>query len=246
MFKDYFSQQANLYARFRPSYPRRLGAQLRRLAPGTGLAVDCGCGSGQLSVLLTEYFEEVVGIDPSAEQIRNAFSHDRVRYVVAPAESTGLAANSADLIVAAQSAHWFDLPAFLRETARIAKPGALLALVGYGLPSVSPEIDDLIRELHDDILGPYWPPERAIVVAGYTQLQVPYPEIVSPPLAITVTWSRIAFCGYIQTWSALNQVRDAQGGTRFMAWETRLGHLWPDGIERRVTWPLVVRQFRLP
>src|SRR5207249_12232626 len=46
-FEDHFSEIAAAYAAHRPSYPAALVDFLARLAPGTRLAWDAGCGSGQ-------------------------------------------------------------------------------------------------------------------------------------------------------------------------------------------------------
>ena len=59
-------------------------------------------------------------------------------YRVAPAEASGLDDASCDLVVAAQAAHWFDLPRYWAEVARVLKPGGLAALVGYGLLRIDP------------------------------------------------------------------------------------------------------------
>ncbi|MBF3045820.1 methyltransferase domain-containing protein, partial [Pseudomonas aeruginosa] len=67
-FKDHFSTGSANYAAHRPTYPARLVDELAALCPGTRLALDCGCGTGQLTVLLAERFERVVGTDASAAQ----------------------------------------------------------------------------------------------------------------------------------------------------------------------------------
>ena len=111
-FKDHFSERSADYAANRPTYPPQLAGFLAEHSPGRTLALDCGCGTGQLSVQLAEHFAEVVATDASAAQIAAATPHPRVRYRVAPADASGLEPVSADLIVAAQAAHWFDLDAF--------------------------------------------------------------------------------------------------------------------------------------
>src|SRR2546425_2341275 len=97
------------------------------------LAWDAGCGSGQLSVLLAERFARVIATDASPEQIAQATPHRKVAYAVAPAEASGLPPRAADLAVAAQAAHWFDLAAYYAEVRRGGRPGAGVGLVGYGL-----------------------------------------------------------------------------------------------------------------
>ena len=47
-FKDHFSTRSAEYAAYRPTYPRALVDFLADAAPDTELALDCGCGTGQL------------------------------------------------------------------------------------------------------------------------------------------------------------------------------------------------------
>jgi SAM-dependent methyltransferase len=91
--RNWFEQDGRAYARFRPEYPQRLASFLAAAAPDHRLAVDVGCGNGQLTQLLAPYFDKVVGIDPSADQIANAIPNERIDYRCAPARrarSTGV------------------------------------------------------------------------------------------------------------------------------------------------------------
>jgi SAM-dependent methyltransferase len=58
-----------------------------------------------------------------------AAPHPKVEWVDGTAEATGLAAHSLDLVLCAQSFHWFRQPDALREFARILRPDGRLALV---------------------------------------------------------------------------------------------------------------------
>ncbi len=49
---------------------------------------------------LARLFGAVFAVDPGREQIRNAIPHERVDYRVAPAEETGIADRSVDLVTA--------------------------------------------------------------------------------------------------------------------------------------------------
>ncbi|WP_238147079.1 class I SAM-dependent methyltransferase [Rhizorhabdus dicambivorans] len=122
-FKDHFSSHAAAYAAYRPTYPPELTAWLASTTADRGLALDVGCGSGQLTLQLTAHFDRVVATDPSAQQIANAVQHPRIDYRVAPAERSDLPDGAADLLTAAQAAHWFDLRAFFAEARRTLKPG---------------------------------------------------------------------------------------------------------------------------
>jgi len=183
-FKDHFSGHADDYRAFRPLYPAALIDLLADAAPAHNLAWDVGCGNGQLSGDLATRFARVVATDASATQIAGAVPRDGVEYRAAPAERSGLPDSCADLIVAAQAAHWFDLPAFYEEAKRVGRPGAALALVSYGVLTAEGDLGPLLRGFHDDALGRWWPPERAHVDAGYRSLPFPVPERPVPALAM--------------------------------------------------------------
>ncbi len=241
-FKDLFSGHAADYAGYRPRYPAHLAAALAERAGGRALAVDCGCGSGQLSVVLAEQFERVVAVDASAAQIASALAHPRITYVVAPAERTGLPDRCADLVAAAQAAHWFDLPAFWAEVDRVARPGGLVVLVDYGLPRVAAGVDALVAEFHDATLGPYWPPERWIVLDGYAGIEFPYAELPAPELEMTAAWSLHQFVRYLSTWSAVKAMERATGRSPLPELAGRLSALWGDAeAVCTVRWPLRLR-----
>ena len=245
-FKDHFSGHSADYAAHRPAYPEALADYLAGLAPARGLALDCGCGSGQLSRLLGDRFERVVATDASAAQIAKAEPHPRVDYRVAPAEASGLGDGSVDLVTAAQAAHWFDLDAFYREVRRVAHPRAVVALISYGMAHVAPEIDCVVRHLHDAILEPYWPPERSHVADGDRSLAFPFDEFEAPDFAIVVEWRLGDLLAYLDTWSAVRRMATAVGPGPFEAFAARLSEVWDDpATPHRVTWPLALRVGRL-
>lgn len=245
-FKDHFSAGAALYAVHRPGYPRQLADFLAGLSPGCDLALDCGCGSGQLSVLLAERFARVIATDASAEQIAHAVAHPRVRYRCAPAERSGLADASCDLVAAAQAAHWFDLDAFYAEVRRIARPGGGLALISYGLIEIEGEVGALVHRFYGQILGPYWPAERRLVDDGYRSLPFPFREVTPPAMALSASWTLPQLKGYIATWSALAPLRRALGDAPGEAFFAALAAAWgaPE-TARDVRWPLAIRAGRL-
>jgi len=241
-FKDHFSNKAAAYAAHRPTYPPALAEFLAEISPGRDCAWDCGCGSGQLSVLLAPHFARVIGTDASAQQIRKAKAHPRVSYMCAPAEESGLPAHSCDVIVAAQAAHWFDLDRFYQEVRRVGRPGAAIALISYGIFRIDSVIDPVIARFYTGTLGPYWPPERRHVEEGYRSLAFPFPELAPPAFAIAVDWNFIDLLGYITTWSAVAALERAGGGAAFAAFREELGRAWghPE-TKRTVRWPIALR-----
>src|SRR5690625_8046993 len=94
---------------------------------------DVGCGNGQASVALAAHFDRVIATDISDKQLRHAITHERVEYIQAPAEASPLEGGTADLIVAAQSAHWFNHTACYGEVRWVASPGPVITLNSYAL-----------------------------------------------------------------------------------------------------------------
>lgn len=245
-FKDHFSGHAGDYRAFRPLYPAALIDVLADAAPAHGLAWDVGCGNGQLSGDLAPRFARIVATDASATQVASAVPHDRVEYRAAPAERSSLPDACADLIVAAQAAHWFDLPAFYAEAQRVARPGAALALVSYGVLAADGDVGPLLRAFHDKTLGRWWPPERHHVENGYASLPFPVPERPVPPLAMAMPWTLAQVIGYLGTWSALKAAVKATGSDPLAAFAPTLAQAWGDPDATRVIrWPLAVRLGRL-
>jgi SAM-dependent methyltransferase len=242
---DHFSSVAATYAAFRPSYPPALVDALADAAPRREVAWDVGCGTGQLSIGLAARFERVIATDLSPKLLAAATRHPRVEYRAAPAEASGLATASADLIVAAQAAHWFDMPRFTAECERVGRPGALVALIAYGNLEVAGEAKREIDHYHHATVGAYWPSGREHVENGYRDLVLPWTSVAAPAIAMTATWSRDELAGYISSWSATARYIERHGREAFEALCARLSSTWPDHERREVRWPLVLKMARL-
>jgi SAM-dependent methyltransferase len=244
-FKDLFSLQAADYARFRPVYPPELYAWLAAEAPARRLAVDVGTGNGQAAVALAAHFERVIGVEPSDGQRAAATAAARVEYRRGAAEATGVDPASADLLTAAQAFHWFRQDAFFAEVRRVVRPGGRLAFWCYGLTTITPEIDAAVLHYYEDLLGPFWEPERKLVERGYRGVAVPFDEIPAPSFVMTLAWSLDRLLGYLGTWSPRKPYLARHGQDPLELALPRLRAAWGDAGERPVSWPLSVRAFRL-
>lgn len=245
-FKDHFSQKSATYAARRPTYPSALIDYLADLAPGTVLALDTGCGTGQLSTLLARRFDRVIATDASAAQVASAEPASGVEYRVAPAEASGLEPGSVDLVTVAQAAHWFDLDPFYAEVRRVARPGGVVALITYGVLAIDERIDPVFGDFYRNVVGPYWPPERRHVEEGYRTLPFPFAETSAPPLAIDVAWDLDGLVGYIDTWSAVRRAERALGRSPVPAARAALARVWGEpGTRRTVRFPLSLRVGRV-
>jgi SAM-dependent methyltransferase len=130
-----FSNLAGDYMLYRPSYPEEAWcwiAQRTGLRP-QAVACDLGSGTGIATRALLERCARVYAVEPNAEMRAAA---ERTLEGVAgfvsvagSAEATALAEQSIDLVVAAQSFHWFPVEPTRQELRRILKPGGYLALI---------------------------------------------------------------------------------------------------------------------
>ena len=241
-FKDHFSSASERYAAYRPDYPTALFAWLAGQCAEQAFAWDCGTGSGQAARGLAPHFRRVVATDASGEQIRHAAPHPRVDYRVAPAEASGLADSSVDLVTVAQAAHWFDLARFLAEAARVLKPSGMIALWGYGRMVLPGEMDAPLERFYAETVGPYWPPERALIDDAYRSLDFPFTEIQPPPFSIEVEWTLLRLLDYLSTWSSVKRCRAMQGCDPLPALMAELAPAWGDPeMARRLQWPLFMR-----
>lgn len=245
-FKDHFSSASDRYAAYRPDYPAALFAWLAGLCAERELAWDCATGSGQAALGLAPHFRRVVATDASAEQVRHAVPHPLIDYRVAPAEASGLADHSVDLVTVAQAAHWFDLPRFYTEAARVLKPGGAIAAWGYGRMLLPDEMDALFQRFYAETVGPYWPPERTLIDDAYRSLDFPFAEIEAPAFAIEVEWTLPRLMDYLSTWSAVKRYQAARGRDPLPALLAELRSLWGDPeAARALQWPLFLRAGRV-
>lgn len=126
-----FSDRAQDYARYRPSYrPEAIDRILADLPPVEQLAIaDIGAGTGISSRLFADRGARVWAIEPNAAMRQAAVPHPLVSFQGGTAEQTQLADQSVDLVVCCQSFHWFDKPIALAEFHRILKPGGRVGLM---------------------------------------------------------------------------------------------------------------------
>jgi ubiquinone/menaquinone biosynthesis C-methylase UbiE len=133
---DPFARQARQYVLSRPNYPIELVKRVTKLVSegGAGRCLDVGCGSGQLTVQLAEHFKEVVGVDRSEPQLKNALKHPRVKYfrVEDAVDLSRFPDATFDCLTVAQTLHWLPIEPALKEFHRVLKPGGGFAALGYG------------------------------------------------------------------------------------------------------------------
>lgn len=201
-WKDNFSSQAKTYAQYRPTYPPELYESFLPYVKNKSLAWDCACGNGQVAQVLVDSFDQVIATDASQAQIEQAPIHPNISYRMTPAEHSGLEDHSVDLITVAQAMHWFQFEDFYKETKRVASKEAVIAIWGYGLLKINPEIDAIIQKLYANILGNYWDIERKHIDEAYQSIPFPFDEILLPKFQIIREWDLEMLLGYFNSWSS--------------------------------------------
>ncbi len=129
-----FSTRVENYIRYRPGYPETLPPLLEAhssLVPGDVL-VDLGSGTGKLTELLLKRGYAVYAIEPNGpmrEAAARLIADPDCTMIDGTAEATGLPDACADVAVAAQAFHWFDLEPTRAELDRVLRPrGRVVAI----------------------------------------------------------------------------------------------------------------------
>ncbi|PSR75850.1 S-adenosyl-L-methionine-dependent methyltransferase [Coniella lustricola] len=202
-FRSYSTQDATQYAQFRQRYSEALYQSILAYhcspaAPDTKLdtVVDIGCGPGIATFKLAEYFNSVLGLDPSEAMIDAARTQlaeknskkASIRFEVSTAEdidATLVPDGSVDVITAATCAHWFDMTRFWPTAARILKPGGTVALwcsksskAHHSVPNAA-KINAALEDLENKELRPFFEPGNLLSRDLYASIGLPW--TISPP-----------------------------------------------------------------
>ncbi|MCY7350127.1 MAG: class I SAM-dependent methyltransferase [Cytophagaceae bacterium] len=239
--KDLFSTQAETYARYRPTYPPELYDFVLGQVSGREAAWDCATGNGQVALELAKQFDRVEATDLSEKQLEQAVRRENIHYQVAKAENTPFSEQSFDLITVGQALHWLNPESFHREVARVLKPGGVLAVWGYELMSLTPQIDERVLHFYRNIIGSYWNPERRLLEERYASVPFPYREIACPDFQMVKRWTLDELAGYLNSWSSVNKFQRQHGYSPVGDFIEGLRPYWPGEQALTVTFPVFMR-----
>ena len=127
-----FQSKAQSYVNYRPAYPSAVVDLVCSLTP-TPIVADIGSGTGKFSALCVDRVKRLYAVEPNAQmrQAAEELLSGKVNYnaIAAVAEQTTLEDASVDIIIAAESYHWFDNDATKAEFRRILRPGGYVFLL---------------------------------------------------------------------------------------------------------------------
>ncbi len=243
--KDFYSYSSDNYAKYRPTYPQEIYDFLYPLLKDKNKAWDCGTGTGQVARELSKEFEIVEATDISQSLLDKAYPANNIRYSNQPAESTNFANNTFDLITVAQAVHWFDVDLFNTEVQRVGKPNSIIALIGYELIKVSPQVDEVILDFSKNLLGPFWDTARIHLEQRYQFIPFPFREFETPDIYNIKLWRLEDLIGYLNTWSPVKSFVKAENSNPVDKIKKDLSKAWGNTEFKKVSFPLIFKVGRV-
>jgi SAM-dependent methyltransferase len=154
-----YAGAASHYRLGRMPYPPALADTLRDALglDGTGRLLDLGCGTGAVTVPLAPLFAEAVAVDADEAMVAEARAAAEeagvgdVRWLVSRAEDVPDDVGTFDVVVVAQSFHWFDRPRVAAWVHRRLVPGGALVHVQATTHRGEPSGDGRPAPPHDEV-----------------------------------------------------------------------------------------------
>ena len=239
--KDHFSNQAELYALYRPNYPQELYDYINNKLEIKDLAWDVATGNGQIAFELAKSFKQVFATDISEKQLEQAVQVNNITYSLESAEKCSLPNSSCDLVIVGQAIHWFDFYQFYEEVKRVLKPNGLIILVGYGFHYIDEDIDPISNHFYRNILDGYWEPERRYIDEAYENIPFPFAEIEKPSIKIELPYNLEQYIGYLNTWSATQKFIRVNRSNPVDLIRKKLDRVWKNDESKTVKFPVLMK-----
>lgn len=206
--KDYgeelFKGTAWYYSRYRPVYPSTLIRFLvdKFQLDGEGRLIDLGCGSGQLALRFTDWFEHIIGVDTEPEMLEEAerltteYRAGNMQWIQARAEDIAPGWGDFRLATIAKAFHWMDRDKVLDQLHANLSSNGGIAIIDHYNPDYEPQAWQLkVNEIVRRWLGN----ERRAGNSTYTPPQEKYEDILSRSKFIRVENHRLP--AYTYDWT---------------------------------------------
>lgn len=106
----------------------------------TGL--DLGCGTGQSSIALTSYCQEVIGLELSKHMLKKSITHDKVKYHLFNGIDLDFSNDIFDIITFAGSLYYAKSQRLLDEVVRVSKRNANIIVYDFEI-----NLDNVLMKL---------------------------------------------------------------------------------------------------
>jgi SAM-dependent methyltransferase len=186
---------AAAYAYDRPPIHEQI-LRSARLGRPVDRALDVGCGAGLSTAALAPVARRVIGLEPISTMLalrRTVAPH--ASFVVGQAERLPFTARSFDLVTAAGSLNYTDLPSALAEIARVLTPDGTFLLYDFSVGRSSVSGDELAHWFDSFEQRFPWPPgwqpfdvrelplgEYGLRLLDYTDIEIRLPMAFDPYL----------------------------------------------------------------
>ena len=193
MNEDKFNHLADIYEKYRPSYPEEYIKDIiiKCYLDSESLVADIGAGTGILTRQLLHNHLKVVGVEPNLDMrkvLKKLETNKNFKAIEGTAEHTNLEDNSIDLIVVAQAFHWFDKEKFKKECKRILKPNGKVWILWNQLDETKEivkeqkRIDDEYTNRFQEVNGILDANKKEEQIQGFFQGNIYEKKVVDNPL----------------------------------------------------------------
>lgn len=153
-----FDNTQKFYSKYREKYPQELFEFLNSISKKHEFAVDLGCGTGQVTIPISKYFDRVLGVDVSSDMINEARNDstgiNNIEWQVNSSEAVQLESNSVDLITIAKAFHWMDKPKILTLAEQWLRQDGVFSLISsHSLWNGKEAWEIAVKELIQSFLG---------------------------------------------------------------------------------------------
>ncbi|MCJ8014912.1 class I SAM-dependent methyltransferase [Paenibacillus sp. KQZ6P-2] len=178
---DLFKGTAAYYTKYRPLYPASL---IRFIVDhfeldGSGRMIDLGCGTGQLAMRFSDWFEQIIGIDPEPEMLaeaRRLTEMNRITnlsWVQGSAEEKAAEPGSYRLVTIAKAFHWMDRESILATLYPRLDEGGGIAIIDQHNERNETQV---WQQRVDEILKAWLGPERRAGQGTYSPPKEKYED----------------------------------------------------------------------
>jgi hypothetical protein len=125
---------------------------------------------------------------------------------------------------------------------RVLKTNGIIAVWAYGIPTIDKELDNIIKDFHDNIVGEFWLPENKLIEKEYSTIPFPFDEIKTPDFFIKKQVTLTETLGHFRSWSATQKYIDKYNENPIDILSQKLQDHWQD-IEKQkeMTWKLILK-----